>query len=140
MTDYKELFIGGEWVAPTGQGRIEVISPVNEEVYGTVPDATEAEILKLCAEARQNAFASVCVNPGWVRLCAQQLKGSKSMVCTVVGFPLGATSTAANQGAIDRVRFIVDGRAYPAPPPGTLTRAARSPRPADRCARRRGGS
>lgn len=59
------------------------------------PEATEAEILKLCAEARQFKFASVCVNPGWVKLCAQQLRGSGVMVCTVVGFPLGATSTAA---------------------------------------------
>jgi deoxyribose-phosphate aldolase len=59
------------------------------------PEATEAEILKLCAEARQYKFASVCVNPGWVKLCAQQLKGSGVMVCTVIGFPLGATSTAA---------------------------------------------
>jgi deoxyribose-phosphate aldolase len=58
-------------------------------------EATEAEILKLCAEARQFKFASVCVNPGWVALCARQLKGSGVMVCTVVGFPLGATSTAA---------------------------------------------
>jgi deoxyribose-phosphate aldolase len=58
-------------------------------------EATEAEILKLCAEARQFKFASVCVNPGWVKLCASQLRGSGVMVCTVVGFPLGATSTAA---------------------------------------------
>lgn len=59
------------------------------------PDATEAELLKLCAEARQFKFASVCVNPGWISLCAKQLQGSGVMVCTVVGFPLGATSTAA---------------------------------------------
>jgi deoxyribose-phosphate aldolase len=58
-------------------------------------DAAEAEFLKLCAEARQFKFASVCVNPGWVKLCAGQLQGSGVMVCTVVGFPLGATSTAA---------------------------------------------
>ena len=53
MTDYQELFIGGEWVASTGQGRIEVISPVTEEVYGSVPDATEADVDRAVAAARR---------------------------------------------------------------------------------------
>lgn len=57
MTDHKELFIGGEWVAPAGSGRIEVISPVTEEVYGTVPDATEADVDRAVAAARR-AFDS----------------------------------------------------------------------------------
>lgn len=57
-------------------------------------DATEDEIRKLCAEARQQRFMSVCVNPGWVKLSAQLLKDSGVKVCTVVGFPLGATDTA----------------------------------------------
>lgn len=59
------------------------------------PSATEKEILQLCAEARQHGFASVCVNPGWVPLCARELAGSSSLVCTVVGFPLGAMTPAA---------------------------------------------
>jgi deoxyribose-phosphate aldolase len=59
------------------------------------PDATRDQILKLCAEARRYNFASVCVNPYWVPLCAAELAGSGVKVCTVVGFPLGATSTAA---------------------------------------------
>lgn len=57
------------------------------------PDATQDEIAQLCFEARKFSFASVCVNPSYVRLCAQLLKGSDVIVCTVVGFPLGATPT-----------------------------------------------
>jgi deoxyribose-phosphate aldolase len=57
------------------------------------PDATQDEIAQLCYEARKYDFASVCVNPANVELCAQLLKGSGVPVCTVVGFPLGATST-----------------------------------------------
>jgi deoxyribose-phosphate aldolase len=57
------------------------------------PDATQDEIAQLCYEARKHGFASVCVNPANVELCAQLLKGSGVPVCTVVGFPLGATST-----------------------------------------------
>ncbi|MGD9028889.1 MAG: deoxyribose-phosphate aldolase [Anaerolineae bacterium] len=59
------------------------------------PDATQDEIAQLCYEARKYGFASVCVNPANVELCAQLLKGSDVLVCTVVGFPLGATSTEA---------------------------------------------
>ncbi len=58
------------------------------------PDATRADIVKLCGEARKYSFASVCVNPYWVPLVAQELKGSSVKVCTVVGFPLGANTTA----------------------------------------------
>src|SRR5436305_13012724 len=57
------------------------------------PDATRAEIVKICAEARKYEFASVCVNPYWVPLVAAELAGSPVKVCTVVGFPLGATTT-----------------------------------------------
>ena len=55
------------------------------------PDANEAQIAQLCHEARTYNFAAVCVNPTHVQLCAQLLKGSAVRVCTVVGFPLGAT-------------------------------------------------
>jgi deoxyribose-phosphate aldolase len=55
------------------------------------PDATRDDVVKLCSEARQYNFASVCVNPYWVPLVARQLAGSPVKVCTVVGFPLGAT-------------------------------------------------
>ncbi len=55
--------------------------------------ATEQQVRELCAEARAHNFASVCVNPFWVPLCAKELASSKVMVCTVIGFPLGANTT-----------------------------------------------
>jgi len=57
------------------------------------PEATRADLLKVCREARQYHFASVCVNPYWVPLVRTELAGSPVKICTVVGFPLGATST-----------------------------------------------
>jgi deoxyribose-phosphate aldolase len=59
------------------------------------PEATRADILQLCREARDYNFASVCVNAYWVPIAAAELAGSPVLVCTVVGFPLGATSTEA---------------------------------------------
>lgn len=55
------------------------------------PEASESDIKKLCNEAIQFGFASVCVNPTWVKAAARFLKGSNVPVCTVIGFPLGAT-------------------------------------------------
>jgi deoxyribose-phosphate aldolase len=55
------------------------------------PDATPEQIAQLCYEARQYGFAAVCINPSYVRLAAQILRGSPVAVCSVVGFPLGAT-------------------------------------------------
>jgi deoxyribose-phosphate aldolase len=52
--------------------------------------ATADQVRELCAEARKFGFASVCVNPCWVTLCAKELAGSDVLVCTVIGFPLGA--------------------------------------------------
>jgi deoxyribose-phosphate aldolase len=57
-------------------------------------DATSADIRKVCKEAREYQFASVCVNPYWVAMVASELAGSPVKVCTVVGFPLGANTTA----------------------------------------------
>jgi deoxyribose-phosphate aldolase len=59
------------------------------------PDATREDVLRVCQEARDYVFASVCVNPYWVPLVARQLAGSPVKVCSVVGFPLGATTTEA---------------------------------------------
>ena len=59
------------------------------------PEATRDDVIRVCREARRYGFASVCVNPYWVPLVALELRGSAVKVCTVVGFPLGATSTAA---------------------------------------------
>lgn len=58
-------------------------------------DATSADVKKICGEARQFGFASVCINPYWVPLVAAELKGSTVKVCTVIGFPLGASATAS---------------------------------------------
>ena len=55
------------------------------------PEASESDIKKLCNEAIEFGFASVCVNPAWVKQAAEFLKGSDIPVCTVIGFPLGAT-------------------------------------------------
>lgn len=57
------------------------------------PETNEKTIRELCAEARENCFASVCVSPVWVPLAAQELVGATSMVCTVIGFPHGAQRT-----------------------------------------------
>jgi deoxyribose-phosphate aldolase len=59
------------------------------------PDATRADVLAVCREARQFEFASVCTNSFWTPLVAKELAGSNVKVCTVVGFPLGAASTEA---------------------------------------------
>lgn len=61
------------------------------------PDATQEEIEQLIKEAKQYDFASVCINASWVQLAAQQLKETEVDVCTVVGFPLGATTTAVKK-------------------------------------------
>jgi deoxyribose-phosphate aldolase len=57
------------------------------------PEATRDNVVKVCREARHYSFASVCVNPYWVPLVKSELAGSPVRVCTVVGFPLGATSS-----------------------------------------------
>jgi deoxyribose-phosphate aldolase len=92
------------------------VIPGNLDLAGMIdhtllkPDATQDQIAQLCYEARKYGFASVCVNPTWVELCAQLLKGSPVKVCTVIGFPLGATApevkafetqTAIRQGATE---------------------------------------
>jgi deoxyribose-phosphate aldolase len=65
-------------------------------------EATRTQILQLCVEARQYHFASVCVQPTWVRLCASELAGSGVEVCTVAGFPLGATLPAVKAFEADQ--------------------------------------
>jgi len=58
------------------------------------PEAAESDVRRLCAEAREYRFASVCVNPTWISLCAAELQDSAVKVCTVAGFPLGATTSS----------------------------------------------
>jgi len=71
------------------------------------PDATRPEIEELCREAAEFRFATVCVNPVWVALAAERLAGSGVGVCSVVGFPLGATT--ADVKAYETRRAIFDG-------------------------------
>src|SRR5699024_10929226 len=61
------------------------------------PDTTKEKIDQIVKEAREHGFASVCVNPYWVPFCYDNLKDTDVKVCTVIGFPLGATSTAAKE-------------------------------------------
>jgi deoxyribose-phosphate aldolase len=81
------------------------------------PEASESAIARLCEEAREHSFASVCVNPSWVPVATKKLAGSQVKVCTVIGFPLGANQTetklfeadlALSQGAteLDAVQNI----------------------------------
>jgi deoxyribose-phosphate aldolase len=71
------------------------------------PDATAEDIDRLCEEARTYGFAAVCVNPTWVRRCAQNLRGSSVRVASVVGFPFGAGTTEVK--ALEARRAIRDG-------------------------------
>jgi len=71
------------------------------------PDATRQNIEDLCREAAQFKFATVCVNPTWVALCSRLLAGSGVGVCSVVGFPLGATT--ADVKGYETQRAIFDG-------------------------------
>jgi deoxyribose-phosphate aldolase len=71
------------------------------------PDATAAEIDQLCDEAKQFGFASVCVNPFWVRRCAERLRGSTVRVASVIGFPFGATT--ADSKAFETRKALRDG-------------------------------
>jgi deoxyribose-phosphate aldolase len=71
------------------------------------PEATDDDIRRLCEEAARFHFASVCVNPAWVRAAACNLRGSGVPVCTVIGFPLGATLPDVK--AYEARRAIFDG-------------------------------
>jgi deoxyribose-phosphate aldolase len=71
------------------------------------PDATRRQIEALCREALEWRFAAVCINPAWVTLAARLLRGSATAVCTVAGFPLGATT--GDVKAYEAQRAIADG-------------------------------
>lgn len=96
----------------TGVG-VEAAGGVEPDLAGMIdhtllkPDGTVAEIETLCSEAKKYGFASVCINPSYVPLCAKLLKGTEVKVCTVIGFPLGATSTASK--AFETEQAIRDG-------------------------------
>ncbi|QCT04312.1 deoxyribose-phosphate aldolase [Paenibacillus algicola] len=72
-------------------------------------DTVQADIMKLAEEAKQYGFASVCVNPAWVKVAAAELKGSEVKVCTVIGFPLGSSTSAVK--AFETATAIEEGAA-----------------------------
>jgi deoxyribose-phosphate aldolase len=76
---------------PAAKKGVNIASMIDHTILK--PEATPEEIVKLCSEAKQYKFASVCVNPSYVSLCFELLKGSEVKVCTVIGFPLGAATT-----------------------------------------------
>jgi deoxyribose-phosphate aldolase len=71
------------------------------------PDATAADVDRLCTEAREHGFAAVCINPTWVRRAADQLRGTPVAVASVIGFPFGAGTTDVK--AMEARRAIRDG-------------------------------
>ncbi len=90
----------GNELVSFGASRIGVVAPSCPPKYEMArwidhtqlkPDTSEQQIEHICEEARQHHFASVCINPTWVPLCHKLLRGSGVKVCTVIGFPLGAT-------------------------------------------------
>src|SRR5262245_39532088 len=96
--------IGLEW-GNTAAATSDVAGYIDHTILK--PENTREEIEKLCREARTYSFASVCVNPAWVKDCAFALYGSPVKVCTVVGFPLGATLPDVK--AYETRRAIFDG-------------------------------
>lgn len=103
-------------VVEAGASRVTSVlgsHPVNGRIARKIdhtllkPDASQDQIAQLCYEARTYEFASVCVNPTHVKLAAQLLKGSPVDVCTVVGFPLGATPPTVK--AFETQQAIRDG-------------------------------
>jgi deoxyribose-phosphate aldolase len=92
------------------------------------PEASEADILKVCAEAAEYKFKSVCVNPLWVKTVKTALRGTGVLTCSVAGFPLGATPSDAKafeaRGAVldgaDEVDMVIDIAAARASDKGAL--------------------
>ncbi|MCX7695775.1 MAG: deoxyribose-phosphate aldolase [Caloramator sp.] len=70
-------------------------------------ETTPEDVRKVCREAKENNFASVCINPCYVKLAAEELKGTNVKVCTVIGFPLGANSSDVK--AYETKKAIEDG-------------------------------
>lgn len=73
------------------------------------PEATRAEVIRLCREALENRFYAVCINPAYVSTAVEELQGSLVKVCAVIGFPLGATTTAVK--AFEAAEAVESGAA-----------------------------
>lgn len=107
MTDFDELLARADAAVRTAlgpapeevnrpgalRGSVDIAGRIDHTLLAA--NATQADIMRLCAEAAEHEFASVCVNTRWVPTAAEALKDSDVMVCTVVGFPLGATTRLA---------------------------------------------
>jgi len=95
--------------AERGFSACELAPPMARVIDHTAlkAETTEAQIQVLCAEARQYCFASVCVNPCYVALAAREVQGTPVAVCTVIGFPLGATATSIK--ALEAEQAVRDG-------------------------------
>jgi deoxyribose-phosphate aldolase len=102
------ISLGAERIMHRGSGE-SVPKDIAKYIDHTLlkPDATFDQVTKLCQEAREFGFASVCVNPCYVRHCAGLLRGSSVKVCTVIGFPLGANVTETK--ALEARRAIREG-------------------------------
>lgn len=94
-------------VHAAGGGAREISSLIDHTLLKA--DANANDIEKLCREAAEFRFATVCVNPTWVALCARLLRGSGVGVCSVIGFPLGATTSDVK--SYEARRAIFDGAA-----------------------------
>jgi deoxyribose-phosphate aldolase len=96
-------------VAPPGVSFVRDQARIAEFIDHTLlkPEATRAEIEKLCDEAATHRFAAVCVNPVWVPICAGRLRGTSVKVATVIGFPLGASQPETK--AFETARAVQDG-------------------------------
>ena len=86
---------GADRVGTLGEDVSEIAAELACMIDHTLlkPESKEADIIKICEEARKYRFASVCVNPGYASLAKKELHGSNVQVCVVIGFPLGATTT-----------------------------------------------
>ena len=113
--DDEDAHVDAKIIQAVGADRVSVCKPTKKGsdtaryVDHTLlkPNATQEEIAKLCDEAKNFCFASVCVNPSYVALSAQLLRGSGVKVCTVVGFPLGSTTPTVK--AIEARDAIANG-------------------------------
>lgn len=108
-TKVREIVAGGASRVEYHGPAAEVPSDLARYIDHTLlrPDASAAEIDRLCDEAAEYRFASVCVNPAWVRRCAERLRGSDVAVASVIGFPFGATLSDVK--AFETRRAIRDG-------------------------------
>ena len=105
LVDAGATRLGSDGAVPAGASAAAIAAAIDHTLL--TPTATRADIVRVCEEARSHHFASVCVNSTWIPLVASLLAGSRSMAICVVGFPLGAASTAAK--VQETLQAISDG-------------------------------